>query len=402
MNPVGMPDYETMNTRAADHAPPACGHPRLIGLPRPLVANTIRPAHLRQSWITLLSPVLNDSPLITLFWPLELGRLRWPERGGGLLIGARDGWPLHQRPLPGLVCESEFKPDVDALLRSGLEVREPDAARYPRVLVLPPRQRDHARAVLARAIERLTPGGVLIACQANDEGARSGESDLRKLAGPIESLAKHHCRVYWTGSESSIDEGLLADWRERDAPRPILDDRFVSRPGLFAWDRVDPASQMLADALPEDLAGEAADLGAGYGFLSAQLLARCPGIRSLSLYEANARALPLAEQNLAAHAQRVAIRAHWHDVTQGLTHRYDVIVCNPPFHTQRAGDRPDIGRRFIAVAAAALKPGGQLWLVANRHLPYEGALARGFDGVETVCQRDGFKVIHARREGLRE
>lgn len=344
-----------------------------------------------------MSSAAPDHPLISLFWPFELERLHWPRHGGALLVGARDGWPLHRRPLPGLVCESDFKPDVDALQRSGLEVREPEATRYPLVMALPPRQRDHARAVLARALDRLTPDGVLLASQANDEGARSGESDLRALAGEVDTLAKHHCRIYWTQPGSAIDAALHADWRQLDAPRPILDGRFVSRPGLFAWDRIDPASQMLADALPEDLAGAAADLGAGYGVLSARLLERCPGIRSLSLYEANARALPLAEQNLAAHAQRVAIRTHWHDVTQGLPGRYDVIVCNPPFHTQRAGDRPDIGRRFIAVAAAALKPCGQLWLVANRHLPYEAELARGFSSVRTVCQRDGFKVIEARR-----
>ncbi len=344
-----------------------------------------------------MSPAATDLPLISLFWPFELERLRWPEQGGGLLIGAREGWPLHQRALAGLVCESHFKPDVDALLASGMEVREPDAARYPLVMILPPRQREQARADLARALDRVAPGGVLLACQSNDEGARSAAADLARLAGPLEAVSKHHCRAFWTRPGAAVDAPLATEWRELDAPRQILDGRFVSRPGLFAWDRIDPASQMLADALPADLEGTAADLGAGYGFLSERLLAQCPGIRQLTLFEANARALPLAEQNLATHADRVTIRACWHDVTQGLPGHYDVIVCNPPFHTQRGGDRPDIGRRFIAAAAAALKPSGQLWLVANRHLPYEAELAQGFASVRSVCQRDGFKVIEARR-----
>ncbi len=47
---------------------------------------------------------------------------------------------------------------------------------------------------------------------------------------------------------------------------------FLSRPGVFAWDRIDPASALLAEHLPADLAGRAADLGAGYGFV-----ARTPG-----------------------------------------------------------------------------------------------------------------------------
>ena len=46
---------------------------------------------------------------------------------------------------------------------------------------------------------------------------------------------------------------------------------------------------------------------------------------------------------------------------------------------------------------SALLPGGRLWLVANRHLPYEAALGVGFGSVREVAARDGFKVIEAVR-----
>ena len=61
------------------------------------------------------------------------------------------------------------------------------------------------------------------------------------------------------------------------------------------------------------------------------------------------------------------------------------------------GDRPDIGRAFIAAAANALKPGGRLWLVANRHLPYEHALGEGFPQVETLVQNGGFKIVQGEK-----
>lgn len=60
-------------------------------------------------------------------------------------------------------------------------------------------------------------------------------------------------------------------------------------------------------------------------------------------------------------------------------------------------DRPDIGQRFIAVAAQALRPGGQLLLVANRHLPYEQVLNESFGQVRVAAERDGFKLISAIR-----
>ena len=131
-----------------------------------------------------------------------------------------------------------------------------------------------------------------------------------------------------------------------------------------------------------------------------QALARCPRIASLDLYEADARALALADENLADSPvlqRNVPVHCHWHDVQRGVDQRFDAIVCNPPFHALGRGERPDIGRAFIASAATALKPGGVLWLVANRHLPYEDALASGFARVRSVAQQGGFKIVEARR-----
>lgn len=300
-----------------------------------------------------------------------------------------------------LLCEQSFRPFADGLVRAGLQVTEEvlpaaSGARYPLVVVLPPRQRDEARALFARALALAAEGGRVVASMANNEGARSGESDLKQLAGLAGSITKHHCRVFWTPAlEGNHDPVLLDKWLSLDAPRPILDGRFVSRPGVFAWDRIDPASRLLVECLPVDIAGHGADLGAGYGYLSAEVLARCPQVRALDLYEAEVRALELARRNLAGHAQTAMLAFHWHDVTTGLPQRYDFIVSNPPFHTPSRADRPDIGRRFIAVAAEALKPGGRLWLVANRHLPYEETLNAGFGKVRVLGERDGFKVIEA-------
>lgn len=69
---------------------------------------------------------------------------------------------------------------------------------------------------------------------------------------------------------------------------------------------------------------------------------------------------------------------------------------NPPFHTGRAGT-PALGQDFIRAAASMLRPKGQLWLVANRHLPYESTLDEAFALQQIVEQNAGFKVIRAER-----
>lgn len=339
-----------------------------------------------------------DPALATLFLPLAAGLLPWPQ-DGALFLRAREGAPLHQRPFPGLVCEQSYKPDAEALQRAGFVVGEAasnDARTYSLVLVLPPRQRDEARALLARAVALTRPGGYVIASLGNNEGARSGEADLERLLGPLDTLIKNKCRAFWGGVvQGAIDPALAEQWRTLDAPRRIAGDRFVSRPGVFAWDRIDPASALLAGHLPPDLAGRAADLGAGFGYLSVELLERCRGILAIDVYETEARALDLARTNLEPFSSHAQLRYFWHDVTSGLPHTYDVIVTNPPFHTPGGNERPDVGRRFIAVAAQSLNPGGRLWLVANRHLPYEGVLTESFGRVRSVAQERGFKIIEA-------
>ncbi len=349
-----------------------------------------------------------DLPLDALFHPFATGQLAWPADGRALFLRAREGAALHAVGAGGIDWTQPFKPEADALQRVAGAALDEDALpahAYPLVLVLPPRQREEARALLARASNVVAPGGLLVMAVANDEGAKSREADLRQLAGDVATLSKHHCRVAWTRPGAGVDCELLTLWSRADAPRTVRSDdvpggRFHTRPGVFAWDRVDAASRMLAQALPADLRGRVADFGAGWGYLSMEVLARCPQVASIDLFEADARALALADANLAdapGSERGVPVHCHWHDMARGVDQRFDAIVCNPPFHALGRGDRPDIGRAFIASAAAALNPGGRLWLVANRHLPYEQALGAGFARVDTVAQQGGFKIVAARK-----
>jgi 16S rRNA (guanine1207-N2)-methyltransferase len=336
-----------------------------------------------------------DDVLDTLLLPLRSGEVALPESGAALFVRARAGTALNAMAGVQWHCQQSFKPFADTLVVAGHALVADDEARYPLVLALPPRQREEARATLARAFMRLTPGGLVLAAMANAEGARSMQADIERLAGSTNSVSKHKCRAVWAVHDAShFDAELCAQWLQADAPRMIADGRFTSRPGLFAWDRIDPGSALLAAHLPVDLSGCCADLGAGYGYLSVELLARCPQVTTLDLFEAEARALELAQINLARCEHPALRQFHWHDVTIGLPGRYDVIICNPPFHVGAASDA-GLGLAFIASAAHALLPSGQLWLVANRHLPYEAGLAHHFRNVRSVAQAQGYKIIHA-------
>lgn len=342
----------------------------------------------------------SDAALEALLLPLSRGLLTAvPDT---LFLRAREGAGLHALSVRDtLTCVQPFKPWAAALERAGFDVSADEPSRtFDQVWLLPPRQREEARALLARAFDACAPGGEVLVSVANDEGAKAIEGDFKKLAGGlVGGLSKFHCRVFWAKrDDATIDADLLSQWRNADAPRSILDGRFQSRPGVFAWNRVDAGSALLAEHLPSKISGVAADLGAGWGFLSDALLARNPGITTLDAFEADARALDLARQNLAAHAEQCEIHCHWQDVTAGLPagRKYALIVSNPPFHDTGKASQPEIGKRFLQVAADALAPHGAFWMVANAHLPYEALLGERFGSVKVVTTVKGFKVFEAR------
>jgi 16S rRNA (guanine1207-N2)-methyltransferase len=343
-----------------------------------------------------------EAVLAALFLPFAVGALQLPADGRVLFLGARAGSRVRELAQRGWLCEQSFAPFAAELSRCGLRVDEPAADEtFPLVLLLARRQREVTRELLARALSHLAPGGTLLSCVANNAGAKSVEADLARLAGPTQRLSKHKCRVFWvTPAPAAVDHALRDAWLALETPR-ITAAGYWSRPGLFAWDRIDRGSTLLAEELPADLAGRVADLGAGYGYLGVQVLKRCPRVEVLHLYEAERRALDSARHNLrqalreaqAGGAGRVpSVDVRWHDVTLGLPETYDAIVSNPPFHQGRA-DLPQLGQAFIASAADALRADGRLLLVANRHLPYESLLRARFGEVHAVAERDGYKVI---------
>ena len=251
------------------------------------------------------------------------------------------------------------------------------------VLVCLPRARAEARDLIARAAE-MTDGPVIVDGQKGD-GIDAMLKALRGRTDLSAPIAKGHGKIAWFPGGAA-----LSDWRSASAE--ITDDqgrRFITLPGLFSADGVDPGSALLAGALPA-LSGEGADLGAGWGYLSASLLARAPGVTALHLIESDARALDCARANIGD----ARARFHWADATQPLPGmQLDFIITNPPFHTGRAA-RPALGAAFIRAASAMLKPNGRLWLVANRHLPYEAALADSFRQAGEFAEGGaGFKLM---------
>ncbi len=295
------------------------------------------------------------------------------------------GYDLSALPDKPLI-QHGFRPAWDWWEASGHAM----TATLPQVgtaIVVVPRSKAQGRAMIVEAAAR---AGLVVVDGQRSEGVDSLWRDLRRALGEMPDITKAHGRLMWFAGGADV-AARLADWAG-SGPQ-AGPEGFHTQPGVFSDGAVDRGSRLLLSALPAKLPARIADLGAGWGFLSHGILAAHPEVERVDLIEAEALALDCARLNVTD--PRAAF--HWADATQpGTEGAWDAVVCNPPFHTGPAAD-PALGRAFIAAAARMLTPQGQLWLVANRHLPYEAALTETFVTVEEAGGDPAFKVLRAAR-----
>lgn len=320
---------------------------------------------------------------------LELAFPDGPPEGRVLFVGAAaadDLEPLDPARLQ--ILQGNF-PDHQGLASRGYDVATETKDRFDTAIVRLPRAKAASRARIADAAHRLTPGADLWIDGQKTDGVDSLLRELRKLASVSDVHSKAHGKIF----RLTLPEAgwLPEDWESRATE---VAPGFTTLPGVFSADGIDAGSQMLADHLPDKLPTRMVDLGAGWGWLSAQVLKR-KGVDVLHLVESDHAALESARRNVTD--PRAVF--HWADAREfRLPDPVNGIVMNPPFHEGRQAD-PKLGAAFIASAARLLTGAGKLWMVANRHLPYESVLAQYFGQVHEIGGDTRFKIIEATAAG---
>lgn len=243
------------------------------------------------------------------------------------------------------------------------------------------------RYTLALTLLALKVGGRLDVMAPKDKGGSRLNKELTAFGLDVGETSKAHhrrCVVIRPETMTGIDEAIAAG-----GPRKVEGLDAWSQPGVFAWDRIDGGSALLAEHLPV-LKGAGADLGCGYGALATVVL-RSEAVTALRLVDLDRRAVEAARRNVTDNRATF----EWADArTLDDTGDLDFVVMNPPFHDGGAEDRR-LGQAFVRKAAGLMKKGGVLWLVANRHLPYEAELNAAFKRVTPVTEGGGYKLFEA-------
>jgi len=166
-----------------------------------------------------------------------------------------------------------------------------------------------------------------------------------------------------------------------------------SKPGIFAWDRLDEGSLYLLEqlqALQIVNVQSGLDLGCGHGLLALALLQA--GCRRVVATDNNAAALKACAHNLALHAGTAEYSVLAADCASGIEERFDLILCNPPFH-QGFGVEQDLTDRFLQATQRLLKKRGTALFVVNSFIPLERKAEGLFGTVQLLADNRRYKVL---------
>ena len=167
---------------------------------------------------------------------------------------------------------------------------------------------------------------------------------------------------------------------------------FDTDAGVFSKQHVDPGSELLCSALPDELSGDVLDMGCGWGAMTVLTLAAHPQVR-MTMADINERALALARQNVAANGMQAA--ALLSDGFAAIEGEFDAVITNPPI---RAGKAVIYG--MFEDAKAYLRAGGALYLVIRKQQGAPSALKflkTLYDSAEVIARDGGYWIIRCVR-----
>ncbi|WP_282693644.1 methyltransferase [Streptomyces sp. CC208A] len=319
--------------------------------------------------------------------------------GPGELVQISDSY-LGREATRTNLARAGAAPDAVRLLTT----QDPPPERIDVLLVRVPK----SLALLEDQLHRLAPavheGTVVVGTGMVKEIHTSTLTLFERILGPTRtSLAVKKARLVHTTPDPAAGPGPNP-WPYRyalpaDTPAPGLAGRtVVNQAGVFCADRLDIGTRFLLGHLPRGLGrARVADLGCGNGVVGLAVALAEPDAELLFTDESY-QAVASAEENFRTHAGEG--RKADFTVGDGLADvpadSLDLVLNNPPFHSHQATtDRT--ARRMFSDARRALRPGGELWVVGNRHLGYHVTLRRIFGNSELVASDPKFVVLRAVR-----
>ncbi|MGW6900475.1 methyltransferase [Streptomyces sp. NBC_01727] len=303
---------------------------------------------------------------------------------------------LAQRATVANLARNGVDPDTVRLLSA----RDTPPERIDVLLVRVPK----SLALLEDQLHRLAPavhaGTVVIGTGMVKEIHTSTLKLFERIIGPTRtSLAVKKARLIVCTPDPALAR-TPSPWPHRydlpDGIGAVSGRTVVNHAGIFCAERLDIGTRFFLNHLPERSGRDRiVDLGCGNGVVGTSVALANPEATVTFIdesYQAVASAEATFRANLGTDAEAdFLVGDGMADVPPGSV---DLVLNNPPFHSHLA-TTDATARTMFHGARTALRQGGELWVVGNRHLGYHTQLRRTFGNCTTVAGDPKFVVLRA-------
>jgi 23S rRNA (guanine1835-N2)-methyltransferase len=288
-----------------------------------------------------------------------------------------------------------------------LSTQDPLPERVDLLLIRVPKSLALLEDQLHRLAPAVHPGTVVLATGMVAEVHTSTLTLFEKLIGTTRtSLAVRKARLI----HSTPQPGLVrpADPWPHSYALPegigVLAGRtVVNHAGVFCAEHLDLGTRFLLRHLPHSpqptgpAPARVLDLGCGNGVLGTAVALTHPRAE-LTFTDESYQAVASARETFGANTDPGrAAEFLVGDGTAGIAPgSVDLVLNNPPFHSYQASSDATAWGMFSG-AREVLRPGGELWVVGNRHLGYHVKLKRLFGNCRVIASDRKFVVLRAVR-----
>jgi 16S rRNA (guanine1207-N2)-methyltransferase len=280
-----------------------------------------------------------------------------------------------------------------------LTTQDPPPDRVDVLLVRVPK----SLALLEDQLLRLAPavhaGTVVVGTGMVKEIHTSTLRLFERILGPTRtSLAEKKARLIFCTPDPAL-EPPASPWPYvytlPDGIGPASGRTVVNHAGVFCAERLDIGTRFFLEHLPSGGDGRrVVDLGCGNGVVGTALALADPAAEVLFVDE-SFQAVASAEATYKANGVPGHAEFRVADGLAGVpSGSVDLVLNNPPFHSHQATTDATAWRMFSG-ARRALRPGGELWVIGNRHLGYHVKLRKLFGNSRLVASDPKFVVLKA-------
>jgi 23S rRNA (guanine1835-N2)-methyltransferase len=353
-------------------------------------------AYLLQHLAGRETPVSGQVVVIGDRWGALTTALAGPPKGSpeeAELVQITDSF-LAQEATRANLARNEVPPDAVRLLST----RDKPPERADVLLVRVPK----SLALLEDQLHRIAPavhaGTLVVGAGMVKEIHTSTLNLFERILGPTRtSLAVKKARLIFCTPDPAIAPTPSPWPRSYELPAGIgvaSGRTVVNHAGIFCAERLDIGTRFFLPHLPQREGPQrVVDLGCGncvVGTAAALANPRAEVVFTDESFQAVASAEATFRANTGPGSKaEFRVGDAFAGVVPGSV---DLVLNNPPFHTHQATS-DQTSRRMFTGAREALRQGGELWVVGNRHLSYHQTLRRIFGNTQVVTSDPKFVIL---------